>query len=208
MKISIHRALGELKLLDSRISKQIGAGAYIGLKKNSAKNEYKTGLTLEKFEAKAKASIQSVNDLIARRKAIKEAIVNSNATTIVTIGGKEMTIASAIERKTSIEYDRELLKALKKQYNFAISTVTKQNDTVESEISQKVDIMLGSEKTKNAEMVNSFSNDYREANGWKVIDPLGLLDIINNLEEEITTFEADVDVVLSESNATTFIEID
>ena len=42
-------------------------------------------------------------DLIKRRDAITKAIVASNAVTEVTINGETMTVASAIELKTSIE---------------------------------------------------------------------------------------------------------
>lgn len=208
MRYSIHRALGELKVLDKRIEKEIKNGVYIGFKKKSVAKESQTGKTVEQFGVEAKAVKQSVDDLINRRRLIKEAIVNSNATTLVVIGGKEMTVASAIERKTSIEYDTKLLARLKLQYNKATSTVSLQNEAVESDISSKIDIMLGAEKSKNQELVNKFSNDYRESNSWELVDPLGLKEVIDKLEEEIITFENEVDVVLSESNATTFIEID
>lgn len=208
MKISIHRALGELKTLEKRIEKEINKGYYIGYKKKSVAKEYQTGTLVDEFGVKAKASKQSVDDLIARRRAIKEAIVNSNANTKVTIGGKEMTVASAIERKSSIIYDIDLLSKLQSQYSKAVSAVARQNDAVEKDISAKVDIMLGSEKAKNQELVDKFSKDYRESNSWELIDPLGLKEIIDALEEEILTFQNEVDVVLSESNATTFIEID
>ena len=208
MRYSIHRALGELKVLDKRIEKEIKNGVYIGFKKKSVAKESQTGKTVKQFGVEAKAVKQSVDDLINRRRLIKEAIVNSNATTLVVIGGKEMTVASAIERKTSIEYDTKLLSRLKSQYNKATSTVSLQNEAVESDISSKIDIMLGAEKSKNQELVNKFSNDYRESNSWELVDPLGLKEVIDKLEEEIITFENEVDVVLSESNATTFIEIE
>lgn len=208
MKISIHRALGELKVLDKRIEKEISKGKFIGFKKKTVNKEYQTGIEVSEFEKTVKSNKQSIDDLIKRRRLIKEAIVNSNANTKVIIGGKEMTVASAIERKSSIEYDFDLLHELQSQYNKAVVTVSKQNEAVEKDISSKVDILLGTDKDKNKEMVGKFSNDYRENNSFEVIDPLGLKSIIDSLEEEIITFENEVDIVLSESNATTFIEID
>ena len=104
MKMSIHRALGELKTLDKRIRKEIENTIFIGAKKKSSNTEYKTRTSIVDFNNNVNSSIQSINDLILRRKEIKEAIVNSNANTFVTIGDNKMTVASAIERKTSIGY--------------------------------------------------------------------------------------------------------
>lgn len=208
MKYSIHRGLGELKTLEKRINKEINSARFIGFKKNSATKEYNTGLVSEEFEAQAKSISDSIKDLINRKKKFKEAIVNSNAVTKVTIGIEEMTVASAIERKESIQYEKQLLQQMVSQYTQAITTVQKQNDKVENAIDDKISVMLGGENaSKNSDMVKTFGENYRKENGWDVIDPLGLKAIIDELDDSITTFENEVDVVLSESNATTFIEI-
>lgn len=209
MKYSIHRGLGELKTLEKRINKEINSARFIGFKKNSATKEYNTGLVSEEFEAQAKSISDSIKDLINRKKKFKEAIVNSNAVTKVTIGTEEMTVASAIERKESIQYEKQLLQQMVNQYTQAITTVQKQNDKVENAIDDKISVMLGGENaSKNSDMVKTFGENYRKENGWDVIDPLGLKAVIDELDDSITTFENEVDVVLSESNATTFIEIE
>jgi hypothetical protein len=41
-----------------------------------------------------------------------------------------------------------------------------------------------------------------------IVDPLGLADVIRNLETEIEDFKSNVDFVLSESNARTEVEIE
>ena len=99
-KYSIHRALAELKLLDKRITKTIDNLKVITYKKG---NKLEYNITEEEFKAVVEADMQSVKDLITRRKEIKEKIVKSNAETLVTIAGKEMTVAAAIERKESIK---------------------------------------------------------------------------------------------------------
>lgn len=106
-KISITEALTELKLYDQKINKVLCSADFIGCKKKSSDrvNSFK----LENFEANAKASYQSVSDLIENRARLKSAIVQSNAATMVEIAGKKYTVAEAIERKNSIEYDKMLL---------------------------------------------------------------------------------------------------
>ena len=126
MKMSIHRALAELKTLDSRIRKATDKN-FIGYKKLSAKKEAKTNLIPNDFEKEVIGNYDSVMALIKRRNKIKEAVVNSNATTMVEIGGKIYTVASAIERKESIRYEKDLLTQLKLQYDFVLSTVNKSN---------------------------------------------------------------------------------
>lgn len=209
MKYSIHRSLGELKTLEKRINKEISSARFIGFKKNSATKEYNTGLVSEEFQTQAKSKLDSVRDLIDRKKKFKEAIVNSNAITKVIVGTEEMTVASAIERKESIQYEKQLLEQMVTQYNQAITTVQKQNDKVENAIDEKVSVMLGGENaSKNSDMVKTFGENYRKENGWDVINPLELKAIIDKLDYSITTFDNEVDVILSESNATTFIEIE
>ena len=99
MKMSIHRALGELKTLEKRINKEISNGNFIGIKMGSSNKDYNTKENVENFNKMVKENLQSINDLIKRRKTIKELIVQSNANTIVEIANNKMTVASAIERK-------------------------------------------------------------------------------------------------------------
>ena len=90
-KISITEALNELKLYDSKIRKAITNAAFCGAAKKSAD---KVGvLKKEDFEERAKASHQSVTDLIANRNSLKSAIVKSNAETMIEVAGKAMTRA-------------------------------------------------------------------------------------------------------------------
>lgn len=208
MKMSIHRALGELKTLDKRIRKEIENTIFIGAKKKSSNTEYKTRTSIVDFNNNVNSSIQSINDLILRRKEIKEAIVNSNANTFVTIGDNKMTVASAIERKTSIGYDKFLLSKIKEQYALVVGFVEENNEEVECDLSSKIDNMLNANDKNNINGIEEFSKAYRNSNSWEVIDPVDLKSLIDKLEKEITIFENEVDVVLSESNATTFIEVE
>ena len=208
MKMSIHRALGELKTLDKRIRKEIENTIFIGAKKKSSNTEYKTRTSIVDFNNNVNSSIQSINDLILRRKEIKEAIVNSNANTFVTIGDNKMTVASAIERKTSIGYDKFLLSKIKEQYALIVGFVEENNEEVECDLSSKIDNMLNANDKNNINGIEELSKEYRNSNSWEVIDPVDLKSLIDKLEKEITIFENEVDVVLSESNAITFIEVE
>lgn len=97
--MTIHKALCELKTLDSRIKKAIEGSVFVFANKHS--NAKVPGKTISAYSDEVKSAYQSACDLVARRDAIKRAVTLSNATTKVTIGGQEYTIAEAIEMKTT-----------------------------------------------------------------------------------------------------------
>lgn len=207
-KISITEALNELKLYDSKITKAITNATFCGATKKSSD---KVGvIKKEDFDERAKASYQSVTDLIANRNALKSSIVKSNAVTEVEIDGKVMTRAEAIERKNSIEYDETLLNEMKRQYANATATVDKENKKVDSKVDDLLTTLIGkdSDKKLNKEDQEAVEKPYREKNEFEFVDPLGLYEKIQALESDIDGFKSNVDTVLVLSNATTFIEID
>ena len=207
-KISITEALNELKLYNSKITKAITNARFCGATKKSAD---KVGvIKKEDFDERAKASYQSATDLITNRNSLKSAIVKSNAITEVEIGGKTMTVAEAIERKNSIEYDEMLLNEMKRQYANATANVDKENKKVDAQIDKLLETFTGRESDKklDKEALSAISDPYREKNEFEFVDPLGLYEKIQSLEADIDGFKSNVDTTLCVANATTFIEID
>ena len=207
-KISITEALNELKLYDSKITKAITNATLCGATKKSSD---KVGVVKkEDFEDRAKASYQSVTDLIANRNTLKSAVVKSNAVMEVTVADKVMTVAEAIERKNSIEYDETLLNEMKRQYANATAAVDKENKKVDAKVDDLLTTLVGkdSDKKLNKEDQEAVEKPYREKNEFEFIDPLGLYEKIQALEADIDGFKSNVDTVLVLSNATTFIEVD
>ena len=206
-KITVTEGLNELKLYDSKIEKAINNLKLIGAKKKSVD---KVGVVnVEKFVADAKAAHQSIMDLIRNRNALKAAIVKSNAITYLEIGDQKMTVAEAIERKNSIQYEKELLLAMKAQYGSATVTVNKENAKVDNKVDELIQSFVGRDTTKKFDKNEQAAVEalYREQNEWELVDPLGLYDIILKLEADIDTFESQIDGRLSLCNATTLIEL-
>ena len=207
VQYSINRALGELKLLEKRINKAMENGIFIDYKKDSADKTRLSNLKPEELEKIAIESLQSINDLIARKKEIKDKIVESNAKTYVTVNNVKMTVAAAIERKSSIMYDKMLLSVMKKQYEDALVLVNSENNTMERKLDLQLNQMAGSEADKKSDAMLTFAQGYRNQNQWSLVDPLNLKAKIDELEKSIDGFEAEVDYVLSTSNAITTIDI-
>jgi hypothetical protein len=59
----------------------------------------------------------------------------------------------------------------------------------------------------NPETITALTTSFRDNNKVELVDPLDLSAKIVSLEEELDSFETNVDWVLSESNAVTRIEV-
>lgn len=207
-KITVTEALKELKLYDDKIYKAIARAEFVGAaKKNSDLIGHKKKST---YENDAKSSFDSIMAMIKNRDALKSAIVNSNAITKVEIGGVTMTVAAAIEKKSSIEYDKRFLYAMKEQFDQAVSTVARENAKVDSQCDRLIETQLsGDNKTKIDKIdIEAFTAPYRKQREFAVVDPLDIEKKIVELETTIDTFEAEVDTKLNVSNALTTIVID
>ena len=207
-KMSVHKALAELKLLDNRINSAIENGVYCVANKHS--NEKIKGVDVEEYKKTMQGGYDKAVDLINRRNAIKRAVVLSNAVTKVNINGKEYTVAEAIEMKNhGVEFEENLLEHLKYQYLHAQTEIIKQNGAdLEKRAEQYVVGIYGSKEGKtNIDDYENVKKQFLVNNSYELIDPIKILDKMNALEEKINAFKAEVDSTLSVSNAITEIEI-
>jgi len=194
---SITRLLVELKTIDSRIQKKIDTTNFVSFKGQFHQPNEGTKDSPSNF--------QSINDLIDRRKRIKSAIVMSNAITKVTLCGQEMTVAEAIETKSSIKHKKNLLAVLKSQYGTTINNIESINAKVRKDLESKSN--RDSDKDKQQMSLEEFSRTYITLHGVELFDPLNITQKIEQLEQFIVQFENEVDYILSEKNATTMIAI-
>lgn len=207
--MSIHAALGELKKLNQRIDNKNRSLLLIGAKKKSNDKVVTTDYTREQFEEKVRAELESHEADVTRFGRIKAAVVLSNAVTKLLVGTKEMTVAEAIETKSTIKYKKDLLSRMKSKRREIYSSVEMYNERVENNLdNQLASLGVKDKNSSAAENLSSFMDQYRNQNAWEVIDPLKLDERITALEEEILEFETNVDVALSQSNALTTITIE
>lgn len=199
--ITVTEGLVELKLLDSRINKAIDREWCVCVKRNDP-HESK-----DKFNKEVLASYQSVLDLMKERKNIKSAIVESNAKTILKVGETEMTVAEAIERKSSIGYERMLLHKWKNQLSEALRHEKSYNDDVQHRLDNLLQNIASSDKSDLTEATTTMAENYMAMNGAEILDPLKLAEEIEELDSQIDEFMGNVDTALSLSNAVTMIEV-
>lgn len=167
-------------------------------------------MTVKEFEENTKAKFQSVKDLIERRKVIKSLIVKSNAMTEVEIAGVKYTVADAIERKTSIEYDKKVLNTLKSQLANATRVLENENLKLEQDTQNFINAMVGRDTTSKdiIESATKMAETKMQGETTEYVDPLNIKTVIDDLENDIISFENEVDMVLSEINGITMIEIE
>jgi len=205
-KMSLHRALAELKLLEKRIIQGYNATEYITYQIGSEKP--KRYASVEDFNKQALSSYQSVKDLITRYNEIKMKLITVNATTKVKIGDTEYTIAEALHRKNSIDFEKGLLSELKRQLSVLNNKMEIENKAMLNRLDQRISADLGSKERKDhAKEVEEITEGFLRRYQPNEVDPLNIRDEIKKLEASIEEFETNVDYVLSEANATTFIEV-
>ena len=212
-RMTIHKALSELKIIDDRITKAIYAGTYVLANKHS--NNKIHGMTVDEFKNDMKADFQKVSDLIARRNAIKRAVVASNAVTKVKIGVKEMTVATAIESKNHGMELKEVFKSyLERQYTAAKQELDKNSgDLLEKRAENYVLSVIqaqpkDSKMTVDSDVMKNLRAQYIKDNAYDIIDPIDVKKVIEDLDNEISSFMTEVDAALSVSNALTVIDIE
>ena len=206
--MNIHQALVELKTLDKRIESAIKESEWVVANKHS--NGKIGGIDLKDFVENIKSRHQKVTSLIARAEAIKRAVVNSNAVTKVNIAGKEYTVAEAIEMKNhGIERLRTLVNTMTRDYNNAKFTADRANGAeLERRADDYVRTMIGNTDVKGmTEEVKRMREEFIKAQTMELVDPVNVLKQIELLNEQINSFEVNVDAALSVSNALTTIEI-
>jgi len=208
-KMTIHKALAELKFIGDRINNSIISSTFIKANKHS--NEKINGVSVDEFRKQIQGNWDKSNDLIKRRNAIKRNVVLSNAKTVVKVGNDEFTVAEAIEMKnTGMQYKKELLNQLNRQYIDAIRVTEKENgETLQQKAENYVIGMYGSKDGKiNTEEVENVKKQFIINNTFELVDPIKVREKIDSLEKEISEFDAEIDSCLSVSNSLTEITIE
>lgn len=211
--MNVHKALSELKTIDDRIESAIHATSFCVAHKCS--NEKINGVAIADYIGNVKSNYQKINDLIARRRAIKNAVTLSNAKTMVEILGDKYTVAEAIEMKNNgIDNYSMLLNVMTDNYKRSSSTINSYSGEdiekkAEEYVTNMINAMARDSKTPmGAATIQSIRDEYIKNNTYELIDPVNIVNEITSLNEYISTFKSEIDAALSVSNATTLIDIE
>lgn len=205
MDFTVTEAMTRLKLYDKKITDKV---AGLRLATFTIGSMRPAGFaSVDDYVKDANAGLQSANALIGERERIKRAIVNSNAVTRVKVGQVEMTVAEAIELKSSIKYKKSLLDQMKAQYAQALVQEQHHNTQVNARADEFVQKAFPNQANANKEEIMSARETWIKANIGKMHTADKLKEEIERVENSINEFETHVDVSLSLVNATTIIHI-
>ena len=204
--MTVTDALAELTLLEKRIDSARAALDNNALIAVVEVGKVPTGYkSRQEHASQARAALQRVDALISRRRTIKRSVVFSNASTMVTIAGEEMTVAEAIEMKNFIDYYEGVLNTMQSAY----SRARKDYDIAKARVKDRLDKLaievLG--KNASAEKYQSLADSFLAREGVELLDPIDIAAKIEDRQTFVEEFNSTVDRVLSISNARTTVEI-
>ena len=211
--MTITRALAEVKHIKAKFDRMLSTSRFVAVAQGQETSKHLTAevglLSVDTFSAAAVSAFQSCEDQIKRYNAIRKHLILANATTTVTIGSQTMTIAEAIERKSSIVMEQKLLNSMKSQYANAQNAYDQLNtrllDTIERSILQ----LYGNDRSKVTEEQSKVVSDAKRREFEpSVVDPLKLSDRIGALASRIEDFNNEINYSLSEVNASTKITVE
>ncbi len=209
--LTITRALTLIKSLDNEIKtyfdqERILISALIGTKEKTVLRMIQNK---EELTAKIQSDYDGLNALVNKRRAIKNAVVLSNATCLINIDNKVITVAEAIELKNQLPIKESILKAYRNQYSQVQKFLDKNANELETRILELVKYQTNEDTTAEDKLkMLTIVRENEEKNSLaKLYDPINLVEKITQLENEIRTIKNELDYVLSEHNATTTISV-
>ena len=206
-QMTVHEALSTLKMLDRRICDKINDTTFAVANKHA--NTKINGVSLDEYKKQTLSEYQSINDMIRRRKAIRNALSISNAYTTIQVNGKTFTVAEAIEYKAQgLTLQRLLLNSMEAAYNNAQRNMERGNAQIDEQADRYIKDLFGSKEKANADDVKATRDAYVAAQSFDFVDPLHIKDEMEKLSAEIDTFEHEIDSKLSVSNALTMLTIE
>lgn len=206
--MTVHKALAEIKILKDRIQGDIYSSVFVSCKKNSQSKI--SGMDVEVYEKTITGFYDKDVALMNRLEALQRAVMLSNATTKVTVNDKECTVAEAICMKNNgMVYRKQMLDKMEQQLAQAQVKTNKENESLENKSENYVTGLFGQKEGKTStDEVTKAKQQYIDLNTWELVDPINVQNKIRVLKDEIASFEAEVDSVLSTSNALTMITIE
>lgn len=201
-QISITRALTRVKVIEKQLE-QLSYDKYV----RSVLEQDKDKKQSEDFKSESKSNFDKFNSLFDESVSLQKAIRKSNEDTLVRISGKEMTVSEALILKSLIEHKQQLLSNIRDQNSNANNEIEK----AETQIESKAQAFVQSLKTENQSQIDdamkvgrlSATKELRKVR----LTGLNVEQILKEDLEFVQEFLVEVDYVLSESNATTLIEI-
>ena len=195
------------KRIDTVLENLTLVGAVVG---NDARPHDRSYKTKEEYAAEMRAGNDSFLALQAEYYELVSEINKANNTHTIVVNGKEVTLATAIEMRNTINWSRDYVAKLGKQYSVMTSRVDKSNEALDGEI-QNVLVRTKSE-SMTVEDIAQLELQTRErlekANKAFLFDPLGATKLYEVHSANFSELVDELDTKLNIANATITIGSD
>lgn len=206
--MTVHSALCEIKTIGKRIEKTIKEFHPVSTKEQQSTKV--DGISLNTFADEAKSNADRANDMIKRYIAIKAEINHYNATTSIEIGNNSYTIAQALWMKDyGSDYQKKLLRHCTRELMAAQEVIEDANgNQLTARAENAANANYGNRDKNNGDEYLKFIEAYKDRYQTVLVDPLNIKEMIQQLDDEITEFDTQIDAALQVANATHTITIE
>lgn len=207
--MTVQEALNKKKILEKRWAEEMNdEKAYVTYATSTQK--VVDGVEREEVESILKSQFDSKVHLLKNLSALKIAINKSNASTIVSISGKEYTVADAIARMNFMDNERKFYNRAMRQYNTCKNNVDATNKKVldPDNIAAYLSRINGDQTKVRPEVIEALKESYKEENMLHIIDPNNINGVVSKMIDDLDQFEAEVHTKLTTSNINTEIEVE
>ena len=207
--MTLYQALSEKKILEKRVAK-IQSLRLVCVKKKSGDTD-PSGIALsEILEKSIKPGYASTIALNKNYIALKAAINDANARTMIHINGQDMSIANAISLSRDCDGMIRLYQRMLDNYASVENDVrnSNQNKLSDDAIAAYIDKVLGDNTKRDTNMVKTLRENYINDNAVEVYDPL---DSKHEAEEALAWWEGfkrDLHFKMNQVNCNTEIEVE
>ena len=216
-KMLVTQALDQRDLLVKKICDKIRKASFTETKKHNEEKVMERRVTQKEFEKEARSSYQQIIDLIHWYDKVDQAILRSNAETIIETSYGAMSIANALALRSRLNcsnaYDSDsnfegnLMMKLQEELNEKIRVMEQKNKVLQNTAETMRLSILGKDTKTKDETPLKVVDVYVQENTTELIDPLNVRKKINELNERRETILNELDTKIKVSNATTFVEI-
>ena len=216
-KMLVTQALDQRDLLVKKICDKIRKASFTETKKHNEEKVMERRVTQKEFEKEARSSYQQIIDLIHWYDKVDQAILRSNAETIIETSYGTMSIANALALRSRLScsnaYDSDsnfegnLMMKLQEDLNEKIRVMEQKNKGLQNTAETMRLSILGKDTKAKDETPLKVVDVYVQENTTELIDPLNVRKKIDELNERRETILNELDTKIKVSNATTFVEI-
>ena len=215
MEMSLYRALALRKSTKQRIEKEIGSVKFVETTVGTSGTV--SGISVASVEKTIQGNYDRIQALFENFNKLNKAITAANAgvtkdsTSIKTtvVNGEKMTLADIIQAKTYLHYMNMLLKAMSNQLTNAKMKIEMNAQIVSDRCDTFLANMGGGDKaTLSKDDVAAYSKQFHDNNDLRLVDPIGLENVVNDLCAKLEDFAVEIDARNSELNASTIIDVD